>query len=227
MIHASFKRFVWLLALLLAAPLAARAAAPAPEALVKKVTEEVLTILREHKHADGVSRGEAIKLIEDKVAPHFDFRRMTALAVGRGWREADDGQREALIEAFHTLLVRTYANALSNYENQTVSFIGAQGAEGAQEITVRSQINQPGATPIALDYRLERTDQGWKVFDVAVDHVSLVTSYRGSFAAELRKGGVDGLLQALQNKLHSLDAAPAAAREGSTPPAGASQAGRG
>jgi phospholipid transport system substrate-binding protein len=138
-------------------------------------------------------------LIETKVAPHFDFARMTSLAVGRAWQQADAGQRTALTEAFRTLLVRTYANSLTAYRDQTVSFKPSPG-KGGDEVTVRSQINQPGGRPISLDYSLAKSADGWKVFDVVIADISLVTNYRSSFASEVSKGGVAGLLKALQDK---------------------------
>ena len=138
-------------------------------------------------------------LIEKKVAPHFDFSRMTSLAVGRAWQKADAKQRDALIGEFHTLLVRTYANSLTAYRDQTVSFKPSRQA-GSDEVLVRSQINKPGAQPIPLDYSLVRSSGGWKVFDVAVANISLVTNYRSSFATEVEKGGVAGLLKALKEK---------------------------
>lgn len=194
------RPLLWLLAALLL--LAAGALHPqetAPEALVKGVTDEVLALLRQDKDLKG-DRHRAMRLIDDKIAPHFDFHRMTSLAVGPAWRDASFEQREALAREFRTLLVRTYANALTAYRDQTVSFPPAAGNRQGEDVLVRSQINQSGAAPIALDYRLMRSGGGWKVFDVAVDNVSLVTSYRGSFAAELAKGGPDALIAALREQ---------------------------
>lgn len=183
---------------LLCMPLAASAQATEPEALVKDVTEEVLTILRQDKELQAGNRQRAMGLIESKIAPHFDFPRMTGLAVGRGWREAQPAQRETLATEFRTLLVRTYANALTAYKDQTVSFKPTRNT--GDEVTVRSQINKAGAPPVALDYQLARSGNGWKVFDVAIDNVSLVTNYRGSFQAEMGKGGIEGLTRALQEQ---------------------------
>jgi phospholipid transport system substrate-binding protein len=177
----------------------------APDVLVKTVTEEVLTILREDK--DGQTKDEAIVLIENKVAPHFDFSRMTSLAVGRAWQQADPGQRKELTEQFRTLLVRTYANALTAYRDQTVSFKPLSDSASGDEVTVRSRINNPGSQPIALDYSLAKSAGDWKVFDVSVANVSLVSNYRSTFASELSKGGIDGLLKALQQKNRSNETA--------------------
>ena len=194
------KYLTWLLPVFLLLPGAGRAESVAPDELVKGVTAEVLTILRQDKGIQSGNKQRAMALIEKKVAPHFDFSRMTILAVGRAWQKADAQQREALIGEFHTLLVRTYANSLTAYRDQTVSFKPSAKQAGGDEVLVRSQINKPGARPIPLDYSLARTSGGWKVFDVAVANISLVTNYRGSFASEVEKGGVAGLLKALQEK---------------------------
>ncbi|MDT3672460.1 MAG: ABC transporter substrate-binding protein [Aromatoleum sp.] len=172
----------------------------APEELVKSVTEEVLAILRDDRQIQSGDTKRAAELIETRIAPHFDFPRITALAVGRAWGQADASQRAALTEEFRKLLVRTYANSLTRYREQTVTFKPLRPGTDANEVMVSSQINQPGGQPVALDYRLSRTPNGWKVIDVAVANVSLVTSYRSSFASEVRSGGVDGLLKALQAK---------------------------
>lgn len=185
---------------ILLAPMAPHAQDAAPDALVKGVTEDVLSILREDKDLQAGNQKKAMALIEDKIGPHFDFPRMTGLAVGQGWRQADPGQREALTREFRTLLVRTYANALTAYKNQTVSFKPAAGKPAEGDAMVRTQINQPGAQPISVDYRLGKAGASWKVYDVAIDNVSLVTNYRSSFASEFAKGGADGLIKVLQEK---------------------------
>jgi len=200
------KSLAWLLPLFILATGVARAEATAPEALVKNVTEEVLSILREDKSIQSGNRQRAIALIENKVAPHFDFTRMTSLAVGRAWRQADAGQRKALTGEFHILLVRTYANSLTAYRDQTVTFKPAAKPGEDGDVTVHSQINKPGNQPIPLDYSLSKNEDGWKVFDVSVANVSLVTNYRGTFASEVNKGGLDGLLKALQEKNRRLEA---------------------
>lgn len=204
---------IWLsLALFLAPALApAQGDAGTPDALIKSVTEDVLNILRKDKNIQSGDRQQAIALIETKVAPHFDFARMTSLAVGRAWQQADAEQRKALTGEFRTLLVRTYANSLTAYRDQTVSFKPTKAA-GGDEVTIRSQINKPGSQPIPLDYSVAKSDTGWKVFDVAISNISLVTNYRSSFASEVEKGGLAGLLKALQekNRRHEADPPPAA-----------------
>lgn len=186
----------------------ALAEAITPDTLVKDVTNQVLAVLRQDKGIQSGNRQRAISLIEGKVAPHFDFHRMTSLAVGRAWRQADAGQRKALTTAFRTLLVHTYANALVAYRNETVSFKQSrQGATG-DEVLVHTQIEKPGAPPISLDYSLSKSQEEWKVFDVAIAGVSLVTNYRASFASELERSGVDGLVKSLKDKNRQLETAP-------------------
>jgi len=187
-------------ALLLFATIPAAAEERAPDALVKGVTEEVLSILREDEQIKSGDTKRAAEVIETRIAPHFDFPRITALAVGRPWAQADPAQREALTNEFRTLLIRTYANSLTRYRDQTVTFKPVRKGGDPNEVMVNSQINQPGGQPVALDYRLARSPDGWKVIDVAVANVSLVTNYRSSFATEVSNGGIDGLLKALQAK---------------------------
>lgn len=177
-------------------------------ALVKDVTEKVLSILREDEHIRRGDTQRAAGLIEEHIAPHFDFPRITALAVGRAWAQSDAAQREALTKEFRELLVRTYSNALAQYKDQTVRFRPMRQGQDPGEAIVHSQIEQAGGRPVALDYRLSKDSGEWKVIDVSVANVSLVTSYRSSFASEVRKGGVDGLLKALQAK--NREAQPAA-----------------
>lgn len=179
---------------------AARAQEVPPDTLVKSVTEEVLSVLRNEKERFAGNPRAAMKLIEDRIGPHFDFARMTGLAVGQGWRQASAAQKEALTREFTTLLVRTYANALSDYKDQTVAFKPGPPPRENDAAIVRTQVNQPGGRAIAVDYRLAQKGGEWKVFDVAVDNVSLVTNYRSSFAAELSKGGPDALIRSLQEK---------------------------
>lgn len=197
----------WLLPICFLAPVIALAETIAPDTLVKNVTEEVLTILRADKGIKAGNSKGAVALIENKVAPHFDFPHMTSLAVGQAWQKADADQRKALTSEFHTLLVRTYANSLTAFQEQKVSFKPLAEPSQGGEVTVRSQINKPGTQPITLDYSLAKSDDGWKVFDVTIANISLVTNYRSTFASEMNKGGLDGLLKALQEKNRRNEAA--------------------
>ena len=179
----------------------------APDALVKSVTDEVLDIIRKDKDIKAGSTRRAIELVEQKVLPHFNFTRMTALAVGKDWRQATPEQQKVLTEEFRDLLVRTYSNALIAYKNETVDYRPFKMQPGETDVTVRTQIHQAGARqPITLDYSLEKNGNAWKVYDVVVAGVSLVTNYRSSFATEIRNGGIDGLIKTLKAKNASLEA---------------------
>lgn len=177
------------------------AAAEEPDQLVKSVTEEVLTIVRNDKDIQSGNAKKAISLVDAKVLPHFNFTRMTQLAMGREWRNASAAQQQTLTAEFKTLLVRTYSKALTEYRNQTVEYKPFAAKAGETEVKVKTLVKQAGsAKPIELDYSLEKQDSGWKVYDIEVAGVSLVTNYRDSFASEVRNNGVDGLIKALQTK---------------------------
>jgi phospholipid transport system substrate-binding protein len=178
----------------------------APDALVKKVTEEVIAVIKQDKEIQAGSAKKTIALVEEKVLPHFDFTRMTALAMGANWRKATPEQQKALVEEFRTLLVRTYSTALSAYRNQVIEVKPLRAKPGATEVVVRSEVKQSGTEPVTIDYSMEQTPASWKVYDVAVGGVSLVTTYRDSFAAEVRAVGVDGLIKALAEKNRQLEA---------------------
>jgi len=139
-------------------------------------------------------------LIEAKIAPHFDMDRMTALAAGRAYRQATPEQRKRLSDEFKSLLIRTYANALNQYRDQTISYEPLRAEPNANEVTVRTQVNRPGQTPVSIDYSMEKTPSGWKAYDVIVGGVSLVTNYRDEFTQQVRQGGIDGLIKALVAK---------------------------
>ncbi len=171
-----------------------------PDALIKKVTDDVLTIVRQDKDIQNGNTKKAIDLVEVKVLPHFNFQHMTALAMGRDWNKASPDQKKRLSEEFKTLLVRTYSNALTGYKDQTVRYKPTKMQAGDAEVVVKTEIVQAGNKPIQLDYSLEKLDNGWKVYDVIVAGVSLVSNYRDTFNQEVRANGVDGLIQMLVNK---------------------------
>ncbi len=172
----------------------------APDALIRKVTDDVLTIVRQDKEIRNGNTKKAIDLVEAKVLPHFNFQRMTALAMGRDWNKASPEQKKRLADEFKTLLVRTYSNALTGYKDQTLRYKPSKMQSGDTEVLVRTEIVQPGNKPIALDYSLEKQADGWKVYDVVVAGVSLVTNYRDTFNQEVRANGVDGLIDTLAKK---------------------------
>ena len=176
-----------------------------PDALIKKVTEDVLTIVRQDKDIQSGNTKKAIDLVEAKVLPNFDFQRMTALAMGKDWNKATPEQKKRLSEEFKTLLVRTYSNALTGYRDQTVRYKPSKIQSDDTDVVVRTEIVQPGNKPIALNYALEKQAEGWKVFDVIVAGVSLVTNYRDTFNQEVRANGIDGLIKMLVTKNNQLD----------------------
>jgi phospholipid transport system substrate-binding protein len=171
-----------------------------PDALARSVTDEVLAVLRADKDIQAGSRKKVVDLVETKVLPHFNFVRMTQLAVGRHWRAANPEQRKLLVNEFRTLLVQTYAATLTAYRDQSIEYRPLRIQPEDTDVVVRSLINQPGGKPVTVDYRMQKGDNGWKVYDVVVGDLSLVQSYRGSFNTEVQKGGIDGLVKALTEK---------------------------
>lgn len=178
-----------------------------PDALVRNVSNEVLEIVRKDKDIQKGNTRKAIELVETKVLPHFNFQRMTVQAVGKSWRQATPDQQKALQDEFRTLLVRTYANALTAYKNQTIDFKPLKLAPADTDAIVRTNIRQAGAKPINIDYALEKSTAGWKVYDFSIGGISMVTSYRDQFAPEISNSGLDGLIKTLKAKNAAQDAA--------------------
>ena len=183
----------------LAAPLAP-AQDLAPDVLLKTVTLEVIAIIRQDKDIQAGNPAKVAALVETSILPLFDFTRMTQLAVARNWRTATPEQQQALTTEFKTLLVRTYSTALSNYRDQAVEFQRLRAAPGDTDVTVKSVIKQSGTEPLTMDYDMENMAAGWKVYDIKIDGVSLITAYRETFAGKVRAGGVDGLIKSLVEK---------------------------
>jgi phospholipid transport system substrate-binding protein len=179
--------------------------AQAPDALVKDVTQDVIVIVKQDKDIQSGNTKKTIALVEQKVLPHFNFTRMTALAMGVNWRKTTPDQQKLLIDQFRTLLVRTYSTALTSYRNQTIDFKPLRAQPTDTEVTVRSEVRQSGAEAVTIDYSMEKTPSGWKVYDVVVGGVSLVTTYRDTFANEIRNAGVDGLIKTLSDKNRQLE----------------------
>ena len=180
-----------------------------PDALVKRTTDEVLAIIKADKDLQSGNISKVVQLAEQKVLPHFDFERMTRLAVGRNWAQATPEQKQALTKEFRTMLVRTYSSSLSQYRNQTIEVKPSKAGPNDKEATVRTAVIQQGGPPIPIDYAMEKMDDGWKVYDVIIDGASLVTTYRGTFSDQVQKGGIDGLLKTLQDR----NASPAPAKK--------------
>jgi len=181
----------------------------APDVLVRDVTEDVLTIVRNDKDIQSGNTKKAIELVEAKVLPHFNFARMTQLAMARDWRQASPAQQKALTDEFRTLLVRTYSKALTEYKKQTINYKPLKMQPNDTDVKVRTEIKQAGGKPIQLDYYLEKKSEAWKVYDIEVGGISLVTNYRDFFATEVRNGGIDGLIKSLQAKNKSGEASSA------------------
>ena len=177
-----------------------------PDALVKSVTEEVIAVIKQDQDIQAGNKRKTIALVEQKVLPHFDFARMTALATGVNWRKATPEQQAILVEQFRTLLVRTYSTALSAYRNQAIDVKPLRGRAGDAEVVVRSEVKQSGAAPMTIDYSMEKAPTGWKVYDVAVGGISLVTTYRETFANEVQSGGIEGLIKSISEKNQQLAA---------------------
>ncbi len=190
----------WLLvfAFLFAAPAFAQEAGP--EQLVQKVTEEVLATIKSDKQLQAGDKQKALKLAEEKILPHVDFAEATRLAVGRAWNEATPEQKKRLSAEFRNMLVRTYSNAISAYEGQTMKVLPVRMKPGDTEATVRNQFVRGGGKPVAVDYQMRKADGGWKIYDISVEGVSLVLTYRSEFDAIVKQQGIDGLIKQLTQK---------------------------
>ncbi len=177
----------------------------APDVLARGVTDEVLGIVRTDKDLKSGDLRKARELIESKIAPHFNFASMTKLAMGKHWGAASPDQRKQLTQEFRALLVQTYTASVTLYKDQTIEYRPLKMSPGDTDVLVRSLVKNPGGgEPVKIDYGMEKTDSGWKVYNVKVADVSLVESYRGSFNSEISKNGVDGLIKTLRDKNRAL-----------------------
>jgi phospholipid transport system substrate-binding protein len=203
------KKFIALATVAVAA--SAHAAVPAneaPDALVKRISQDVIDTAKTDKAIQAGDTKKVIDLVETKILPYVDFQRMTALAAGRFWRDATPEQQKALTEQFRSLLVFTYSGALSQIKNETVEFKPLRAAPDDTEVEVRSQVNMSRGEPIPLNYRVAKGPQGWKIYDINVLGAWLVETYKGTFASEISKGGMDGLIKALTEKNKKLASKP-------------------
>jgi phospholipid transport system substrate-binding protein len=171
-----------------------------PEELVRKVTAEVLEAIQHDKQLQAGDRKKALALAEEKILPLVDFREATRLAAGRAWNSATPDQRDRLTNEFRTLLVRIYSNAIGVYRGQTMRVQPVKAAPGATEVSVRNQYLSPGRPPTSVEYAMRKTPEGWKIYDITVEGVSLVLTYRGEFEQIVRESGVDGLVQRLAER---------------------------
>jgi phospholipid transport system substrate-binding protein len=194
----TLKRFVAGLAIAATAS-AALAQAAAPDALIKQVSTEVIDTIKADKTLQNGDVSKIVALVDSKVMPHVNFQRMTASAVGRNWRTATPEQQKRLQEEFKTLLVRTYAGALTQVKDQAVQLKPMRAAAEDAEVVVRTEVKGKGE-PIQLDYRLEKADGGWRIYDVNVLGVWLVEQYRNQFAQDINAGGIDGLISKLAER---------------------------
>ena len=172
----------------------------APDVLIKTTVDEVLSIVKHDKDIKAGNQQKILEMVESKVLPHFDFVHMTRLSVGKSWRAATPEQKQALVKEYRDILVRTYTKAFTIYRDQTVEVKPVKMAADATEVTVKTSINKPGAAPIPVNYEMEKGADTWKVFDLTIEGVSLVTSYRGTFSSEIQEKGIDGLIKTLSDK---------------------------
>lgn len=178
----------------------------APDALIKRVSEEILQIARTDQQIQAGNQQRIMEVVQSKIIPHVDFQRMTAMAAGRFWREATPEQRAALTEEFKTLLVYTYSGAIAQIRNQKLEFKPMRAAPEDTEVEVRTNVVQSRGEPVQLNYRLEKTPNNWKIYDVNILGAWLVETYKGSFASEISKGGIDGLIRTLTERNNRLSA---------------------
>jgi phospholipid transport system substrate-binding protein len=171
-----------------------------PEELVRKVTGDVLETIRNDKDLQAGDRKKALALAEQKVLPHIDFREAAQLAVGKSWHAATPAQRDQLVSEFRAMLVRIYSNAVGVYRGQTMRVFPARLEPGATETTVRNHYLRSGRPPVVVEYAMRKTGNGWKIYDIVVEGVSLVLTYRAEFDNVARQSGIDGLIKRLQEK---------------------------
>jgi phospholipid transport system substrate-binding protein len=194
--------FVSLVASLLLAGNAAALAVQSddPQELVRQTADKVLADVTANREQLKADPKQILTLVEVTIAPHFDFRTMTQLALGRFWRQASDEQKTRLSREFRDLLVRTYGSALLSYSGEQIQYLPVFDQTRANRVTIPTRISQQGAPPIPVNYRLHRESGDWQVYDVVIDGISLVTNYRSSFSSEVRRGGIDGLIETLAQR---------------------------
>ena len=191
------KKICSLILLVLALP---AQAATVPENLIRETSDRVIADIKANRETYRQEPAKIYRLVDTVVLPHFDFSAMTDLALGNYKDQVSAAQRPTIVNEFRQLLVRTYSSALLEYTDQELTYLPLEGSIEDGRVVVRTEIAQAGGFPIPIDYSLRRGDDGWKVFDISVDQVSLVTNYRSSFARAIKKDGVDGLIQTLQDR---------------------------
>lgn len=171
-----------------------------PDELVKRTAEDVLAIVKTDKDIQAGNQDKLFALAEEKILPNFNFDRVSRLVLGKNWTKATPEQKTAFQAEFRTLLLRTYATALSKYKNQVIEYKPMRMTDSTNSASVKTQIFQQGGQPIAVDYTLAKEKDAWKVYDIVIEGVSLVTNYRGQFSQEVRQNGLDSLIKKLADK---------------------------
>lgn len=203
------KRFLLIVGMVCMAGVA-HAEIVAPDVLIKGVAQEVITIVKQDAGSKADNQKKILALVDAKVLPNFNFTHMTQLAVGKYWRQATPEQQKALVAEFRSMLVRTYTNAFTIYRDQKIDVKPLKMAPADNETVVNTRIIKSGGQPTAVDYKMEKLADGWKVYDVVIEAVSLVTNYRGQFATTIQQSGIDGLIKELSGMnagaVHKADA---------------------
>ncbi len=172
----------------------------APDVMLKQTSDEVIAVIREKREQLKEDPTLVYDLVHEYILPHLDEVTIAKLALGKNWRDASREQKVEFINEFRNLLIRTYGKSLSEFSDQEITYFPVNIKEGEQKVVVKSEVLQPGGPSIPVSYRMRIKDEQWKVYDLSIDGVSLVTSYRGTFDQEVRKGGIDGLLKYLKDK---------------------------
>jgi len=196
------KLFALVLSLVCSAVPAASAFAQelSPEEMVRKVTADVLDAIKSDKQLQAGDRRKTLALAEQKILPHVDFREAAQLAMGKSWSTASPAQQDQITNEFRSMLVRIYSNAIDVYRGQTMKVLPVRLPPGATEVTVRNQYLREGRPPVAVEYAMKKTPEGWKIYDISVEGVSLVLTYRAEFESITRTSGIAGLLKRLAEK---------------------------
>lgn len=193
------KKLIWAIGLFICTVGTACAEIVAPDKLIESTVNEVIAVIKADKSIQEGDQQKTLALVDEKVLPHFDFERMTQLAVGKYWRRATPAQKQALANEFRNMLVRTYAKVFSVYRDQVIE-VKSLKMFGDDESTVQTVISKPGTPDIPVNYELKKKPNGWKVFDIYIEGVSMVISYRGTFSSQIEENGIEGLIKLLSDK---------------------------
>jgi phospholipid transport system substrate-binding protein len=179
---------------------AAQAEMLAPDVLIKNTVQDVLSIAKQDKALQAANQARALVVVEEKILPHFDFNRMTQMAVGKYWRTASAEQKQSLAREFKAMLMRTYTKAFTGYHDQAVEVKPLKLSPTDTDVTVKTLFNKPGSPSVAINYEMYKGAEGWKVYDLSIEGAGLVSAYRGTFAKEIQENGIDGLIKMLAGK---------------------------